>query len=72
MINFNRKPSARSKEEQQLEESMKQYRDKFGTPYKISIGIDNMTVDEMRADILRRIADNDPKQAPDYESGMDY
>ena len=72
MIDFDRKPSPKSKEEQEFDTLNAEYTEKFGVPYVFAIGLDGSPWNEVLADIRRRIAENDPQPKPDYEPGNDY
>ena len=72
MIDFNRKPSPKSEQEQAFDTLNEQYTEKYGKPYTFSIGVDSAPWDEVIADIRRRIAEDDPQEPPDYEPGLLY
>ena len=72
MIDFNRKPMAKSAEEMEFDRLNKQYEAKFGESYFFQIGIDSGSWKEVLADIRRRIANNDPKREVKYKEGYDY
>lgn len=72
MIDFNRKPSPKSKEEIRFEELNEQYTEKFGKPYSFPIGIDIMSWEEMLADISKRIETGEPQQEPEYNPDYVY
>lgn len=72
MLDFNRKPSPKSAEEQEFDKLNEEYTAKFGKPYTFAIGIDINTWAETLADIRRRIRENDPKPDPEYEEGLVY
>jgi 2-oxo-4-hydroxy-4-carboxy--5-ureidoimidazoline (OHCU) decarboxylase len=72
MIDFDRKPTPRSKEEEELEALIAEYLAVFGKPYVFAVGINSDTMPETVADIRRRIAENDPQPAPDYEKDAEY
>ena len=72
MIDFNRKPTAKSAEEVEFDELKKQYEAKFGQPYFFQIGIDSGSWEETLTDIQQRIANNDPKREVEYKEGCIY
>lgn len=72
MINFDRKPTKKTDAEKEFDTLCEQYREKFGVPYGLRIGIDANTAEETIADIRRRIAENDPQGKPEYEPGKQY
>ena len=62
MIDFN-KPAR---------EKTPEYTEKFGRPYVFDFASDFATLDETISDIRRRIRENDPQKAPEYEKGVLY
>lgn len=72
MIDFTREPSPKSENEKRFDELNAKYTEAFGVPYVFSIGLDCNSWEETLKDIQRRIAENDPQPAPDYEPGNVY
>ena len=72
MIDFNRKPSSKTDEEKEFDELNYKYTEKFGVPYRFSIGIDMPTWTEAIKDIRERIETDNPQSEPDYEPGLNY
>ena len=73
MIDFkNPKNREKSPLEKEYDEVCAEYEKAFGKPYVIHFGLDEMTTDEVIADVRRRIKENDPQRAPDYEPGNLY
>ena len=72
MIDFDRKPSKKSAEEVEFEEASKEYAQKFGAGYALRYSDEFQTIPEAIADIRRRITENDPQPAPEYEPGDIY
>lgn len=72
MLDFDRKPSAKSEEETTFDALNEKYAEKFGKPYVFDFAAEPMTWTEAIADIKRRIADNEPHAAPEYMKGVKY
>ncbi len=72
MIDFSRKPSAKSADEQELDRLFDEYEEMFGKPYVFEIGINSNSIQETLADIRRRILEEDPQPEPEYKPGMLY
>lgn len=71
MLDFDKPPIEKPKEEKMFDELNVEYRKKFGVPYVFNVGF-SMTWEEALADIRRRIAENDPQPEPDYKPGELY
>lgn len=72
MIDFNRKPTEKSEEEKAFDKVNAEYAEKFGAPYAIYYGLNDMTWAEMIADVRRRIDTDTPQEQPEYLPGADY
>lgn len=72
MVDFNRKPSKKSADEESFDKLNAEYTEKFGTPYVFRIGFDGNSWAETLADVRRRIDTNDPQEKPKYTAGVDY
>ena len=71
-MTFDRKPAQKSQQEQEFDKLNRLYTERFGEPYRFSVGIDASSWDEVLADI-RRCLDTDKKQpAPDYDLNYVY
>ncbi len=67
MMDFNRKPSPKSKEEIEFDQLAEEYEAKFGESYFFQIGFDSDSWPEVLKDIRERIANNNPKREKRYD-----
>ena len=72
MVNFNRKPSQKSADEEAFDKLNSEYIEKFGKPYVFGIGTNSESWAETLADVRRRIDENDPQREPEYTAGVVY
>lgn len=72
MIDFNKPAREKTPEEKAFDNANKEYTEKFGRPYVFDFASDFATLDETISDIRRRIRENDPQKAPEYEKGVLY
>lgn len=71
MIDFSRKPTPKSAEEQEFDRLNAEYEEKFGEPYTLRVGFGASWAETLE-DIRKRISANDPQSKPDYEPGNVY
>ena len=72
MLDFDMKPREKTTQEKAFDKLSAEYEAKFGKPYVIYYGLNEMTMSETLSDIRTRIDRNEPHTAPDYKPGEDY